>query len=463
MNGMPFIHLFKNRMGYFFFDVNMNRIVEVDEDTFYLLDECLKSNDISKIFNNNSLRNLMRKGYLLDKHAKNIKNPLTEYIPDYLSKYLKNLVLQVTQNCNMRCRYCIYSGNGDLSRKHDSRVMSWEVAKVAIDFLRKNSLLSRKIEIGFYGGEPLLGFALIKKCVNYCEKIFYDKELIFSITTNGTIINNEIIDFFAEHNFQVMISVDGPKDIHNINRRLASNGSGTYEIIYENLKKIRERNYNFYKNITINGVLEPDQDNSVVEKFFEEEELFKELHIMLNRVADTYIDTNYADTNEHICTIETLMFKNIMSKITNNEFCVFSSKEKKFDMMSTEFVDLGPLPDDIHHGGGCMPGYSKMFVDVDGVIRPCEKVSENSKHMIIGNVYQGFDFENVKKLLNIGLITKQECLNCWIIRHCRQCPSIIDDVDCLSYEQKKNVCSYQIADMKEQLNDYVYYRKLGLI
>lgn len=463
MSREPFVYLFSNMMGYFCFDVNRNQVIELSKKAFNDLGYCIKRKDPKLLFQSAELKRLASKGYLSGKHANKIENFLTEFIPDYLDGNLKNLVLQVTQNCNMRCRYCIYSGSGTLSRKHEKKIMNWEIAKQAIDFFAKHSYLSKRVEIGFYGGEPLLQFDLIKKCIAYCEDKFYNKEIMYSITTNGTIMTDEIIDLFSKYNVHVMVSVDGPKDIHDLNRRLASTGKGTFDIVNNNLLKIKERNKNFFESVIINSVCEPDQDNFIIEDFFLKNDLFKDLCVRINKVSDTYLDENYDMTKEYICEMETITFKSVLATLLKKQCKIRNITSNKFQNIGMNFVELGELPDKIHHGGGCMPGYLKTFVDIDGDIRPCEKVSEKSAHMIIGNVFNGFNVNKIHKLLNIGRITKQECLECWIVRHCNQCPAMIDDVDELSYNMKRNLCNLRITEIQEELHDYVYYKKMGLI
>ncbi|MFZ3070522.1 MAG: radical SAM protein [Anaerolineaceae bacterium] len=112
--------------------------------------------------------------------------------------------------------------------------MTWKVAKRALDFLWEHSIDSGEVNVGFYGGEPLLEFPLIQKVVGYSKYLFWGKQLTFSITTNGTLLNPEIILFFQEHNFSLGISLDGPKEINDRNRVFA-NGKGTFDSVLHNI------------------------------------------------------------------------------------------------------------------------------------------------------------------------------------------------------------------------------------
>jgi organic radical activating enzyme len=102
------------------------------------------------------------------------------------------MILQVTQQCNLRCQYCAYSG-AYYNRTHNSARMSFETAKRAIDFLLARSHESDHVHVGFYGGEPLLEFDLIKRCVDYVKKSVEGRSITFGITTNATLLNDEKI------------------------------------------------------------------------------------------------------------------------------------------------------------------------------------------------------------------------------------------------------------------------------
>ena len=101
---------------------------------------------------------------------------------------LGQLILQVTQQCNLRCSYCTYSGIYEGNRTHSSNWMSFETAKKAIDFFFDHNIDSAKVPVGFYGGEPLLAFDLIVQCIEYIEDKIEGREIQFGLTTNGTLL-----------------------------------------------------------------------------------------------------------------------------------------------------------------------------------------------------------------------------------------------------------------------------------
>ena len=462
MNKKPFIFLFESSAGHFFYDVNKNRIVEVNQELYYQLSElCDNPNTPIRSDCSETIHELERRGYLSSNHAAIIEHPLTSYISAYLTNNVYSITLQITQNCNMHCRYCSFSGDGSYNRIHSKKNMNEIIAKQSIDFLAEHSSNVSEVDISFYGGEPMLEYDLIKTIVKYSKGIMPDKVINFHMTTNGTIINPEIVEFLSENHFKLTLSVDGSKNVHDKYRRFAANGRGTFDTVYNNLKMIRDKDPLFYKTIMINSVVDRDSEISDVESFFETEDMFKELSVLVNGVSDNYIDFNYVETKDFMVSLETALFKQMIEKlrgVTVRNNIPYFQNIKKF---AEEIYDMGPLPAKIHHQGPCIPGQGKLFVDINGDIRPCEKVSEKNCIFVIGNVFDGFDLPKVKSLINIGTLTESECLNCWAIRLCKQCALSADNTSSLSKNLKLLECKNQKYQIKQMLKDYVVLKKIG--
>jgi len=162
-----------------------------------------------------------------------------------ISGDLQQMSLGVTTQCNMRCSYCVYSGEFDGNRVHADGAMSRDVALKAADYFLNHVAHDDKPKyFTFYGGEPLLEFDLIKEVINYINSKIRQK-VYFSITTNGTLLGKGNIPFLIDNDVFLMVSLDGDKAAHDKNRRYA-NGNPTHDVIMKNLKKIRDRDPNFY-------------------------------------------------------------------------------------------------------------------------------------------------------------------------------------------------------------------------
>ncbi|NBI18937.1 4Fe-4S cluster-binding domain-containing protein [Neglecta sp. X4] len=181
----PHILLIKTALGKYFYEVGRNEIVAIQDDLFALLSTVMKTGvqpeqDGREV--TTQYYNLVECGYLQPCVIEEIRHPLTDELHCMLERKIEKITLQVTQSCNLRCTYCIYSETGNFSqRSHSSLQMSFETAKRALDFCRAHSEDTTKIHIGFYGGEPLLSFPIIRQIIAYSEKIFSGKLISYDM------------------------------------------------------------------------------------------------------------------------------------------------------------------------------------------------------------------------------------------------------------------------------------------
>ena len=113
-----------------------------------------------------------------------------------------------------------------------------------------------------------------------------------------------------------------------------------------------------------------------------------------------------------------------------------------------------------HHAGACIPGVSRLFVDVKGTLFPCEKISELSECMKIGTINDGFDNDRVQAQLNIVGLCAEDCSNCWAIRHCVICCNQIDNLDSFSFKIKKDICKKNKSALVSDMEKYILLEEL---
>ncbi len=462
-NSKPFIHTFKTYGGYYLYDVNRNSILEISQDTYELLNDMT----VNSTMENDEIKLLKRNNFLSSKRIKEIVHPDDEVLSEYLDRKLRMITLQVTQQCNLRCSYCIYSGNY-YNRSHSNRRMSEELAKKAINFLIEHSKDVKTINIAFYGGEPLLELELIKKCISYAEEKAEGKNLTFSITTNGTLVSDEIIEYFQKYDINLLISLDGPKDVHDRNRIFASNGRGSFEKIFENLERIRLKYPAFYRKISFNTVLADKNDFGCINNFYTKFDTVKNAQLLISTVTENYRKTDIAENinNSSYEEYEYEKFKFLLWKLGRLEKENISpviDTEADTDLRSLDemLVPTEEVPDKAHHGGPCIPGVQRLFVNVDGLFYPCERVSEESEMMIIGNIESGFDINKIRNLLNVGKLTEESCKNCWAFRFCQLCAASADNLTDLSGKTKSFHCSRMKNRAEELLKFYCDMKKFG--
>ena len=458
----PFIHTFKNMDKYYFFDVNQHKIVNITQESFEILKH-------KKSAFNRELNALQEQGFLSSNRVKVVEHPATEMLEDILSNKIKKLNLQLTQQCNFRCDYCVYSGDYD-NRNHSNKRMKWEVAKKGIDFLIGSAKDSSNINISFYGGEPLIEFKLIQACMEYATQEADGKVVTFSMTTNGSLLNDEVIEFLSNFNIHLTISLDGPRDVHDKNRRFATNNCGTFDTVYKNIKNIELKYPDFKKNIQFSMVIDPSINLNCLNEFVaDEEDFFKETAIMGSIISDHYRKEKVNVNEDFISEWQYNKFKyflNLFEEIPdkNNSQLMRSSNALLIDFINDSSKSYYPLLERSHHAGPCIPGQLRLFMNTEGDFYPCERVNENSKIMKIGNVDDGLNVTRVDKLLNVGKLNEEECKNCFAFRGCIVCAAMADDgneEEELSGELKHLACISSRRNFDEMLRDACTLKDLG--
>lgn len=281
MNNKRLGRCFQTRRKKYYFDTGTGKVFEVNSNVYYILQKILDNADKEDLLNDSDVTvEALNEVYSSIMQENILKAPVLEgfigsQITDLegqLTKHRAQITLELTERCNLRCKYCIYNEGQGGYRNFGNRDMTYEIAKQGIDDLIENSG-DDSIYVGFYGGEPLLKFDLMKRCIDYCETIS-GKDITYAITTNGTLMTNEIAQYFAKlgRKIHITLSLDGPQAI-NDKYRVYKNGKGTFSDVLKGLKNLLEA----FKDkdtlsLGINTVLsEPTTDNlDKIETFFEE-------------------------------------------------------------------------------------------------------------------------------------------------------------------------------------------------
>lgn len=451
------IHPFCTSTNYYLYDANTDAVISVSKKIYDFFLNVENKWQLS-IKESSFLNKLHGKGFLLPCNIEKIEHPATHFLSTILDRKIKNITLQVTQSCNLRCSYCVYSGKYN-TRKHSPKSMSLDLAKKGIDFLFEHSMDTNSVDIGFYGGEPLLKFDMIKKLVHYAYEQGEGKEITFNMTTNGTIITDEIINFLLDHKFNILISLDGPKPVHDKNRVFAMDGKGTFDTIISNIIYIRKNYPELYSRIAFSTVIDPETDNSCSNTFFLQFKEIEGIPVMAGMISDEYKSEKMTIPDSFFIQDEKDTFQMLLYKLGRlTEKSVSQITRDKFNQLNTSMFfqrqRVRGLPKKIHHSGPCIPGAKKLFMNIHGTFYPCEKVSEGSLNTMIGNIESGFDIVRATSILNVGAITENECKSCWNILLCSQCIISADDTNGVSKAKKIKSCvkSKRISD--KLLKDY---------
>lgn len=390
------------------------------------------------------------------------QNVTEKMVKDFLfSVGLRQLILSVTEDCNFRCSYCIYSSNYPDSREHNENYMKFGVAKKAIknylNLIKEGEAFNppRKPNIGFYGGEPLLNFDLIKKCVKYSSSIYND--CVFSMTTNGSLLNEDVADYLIENKFKIIISLDGPKPEHD-RCRVDKNDNGTFDKVMKNIDYIYNKKK--YKDIHAMPVFDFKTNFKKVNEFF------KKVNVpLISQVSQVDFELNNTyysqfteeDYKKYIYeknSLEKEYFqcqssKNSLSKKTKPEYFdfLFNFAENNIFGEAMLFSKSNIIP----YTGACVPG-EKILVNIRGEYHICEKVLET---LPIGNINEGLNFKKIVSLINDYLSNMEKCEECSILGVCKKCFKDFITKDKLL--SPNDVCNYEEKEYMQGLKDSFSY------
>lgn len=381
---------------------------------------------------------------------------------------VKNLVFEVTDACNLKCKYCAY---GEFYNDYDerkNRMMSFTTVKTVLNYLlpywvsKANKSSLQIISIGFYGGEPLLNFNLIKKTVEYCNRLdLQTRQFQYTMTTNATLID-KYISFLVENNFHLTISIDGSEFNHSY--RIYHNKKDSFQKVFSNIKMIQEDYPEYFKKyVSFNSVLHNRNSVEEIHNFiYKEFQKIPEIHSVndsgikkekkeeFNKMFVSYKDSMDYQKKE-------LVIERFTSdpKIFNLcKFLLWYGNNQYFDYESFLYgSDICKKT----KTGTCFPFSRKMYVTVNNKILACERI--NQKY-ILGNVMNDrvcIDPEMIAKKYNTYYSKmKTQCQNCYMINGCNQCIFQIDNLEespvCYGFKNERQICEY-IKEYLDLLED----------
>lgn len=410
------------------------------------------------------ISNAKEKGLLSEQPEGLFYDLMLKQVPYTLENSLSGICLCVTQECNLRCEYCTFSGiYGNQNRNHSNQEMSFDTAKKAIDYTITRSGNWEEYHLSFYGGEPLIRFDFIKDCIEYVTHEYPGKKLDINITTNGTLLTPEKLDFLARHEVRLYISIDGPEEYHDEYRKY-HNHRGSFKDIKNNLQYIREMYPDYYyKRVNFGVTLSPYRSVEKIEEFLAKDEMFyPESYIRLTWVSGGYEVDIYADKRNEKTQEESYiehMFVNLrylVSKTRGSNDYLHKTRVAETFCKTVNVSDRRKVPAarQILPGGPCTPG-NRLFVTAPGEYVICEKAGETGC-LKIGNVDEGVDVEKAQKILRDYFdLTIEECLKCWAFLNCSICPVQVEKDGKLSREEKLKQCEYVRRRLAYELTLYL--------
>ncbi len=327
-----------------------------------------------------------------------------QYAKYAVASPVKSMCLNIAHDCNLRCQYC-FASTGDFGEGR--KLMTFETGKKAVDFLLQNSGDRKNLEMDFFGGEPLMNFPVVKQIVEYArsQEAQYGKKFRFTITTNGILLDDEKIDFINREMSNVVLSIDGRKEVNDAMRKRLD-GSSSYDRILPLYQKlVRQRGDQEYY---VRGTYtKQNLDFS--------EDVFALLDAGFDQIS---VEPVVADAKEPYAITEADLprifqeYERLMQRMLDYE-----KTGKKFNFFHF-MIDLDQGPCAIKRLRGCGCGNEYVAITPDGDIYPCHQfVGEASYKM--GNIDEGtFDQAMKSDFAKAHVYNKPDCKNCWAKFYC---------------------------------------------
>ena len=329
-----------------------------------------------------------------------------DFVMDFKKRttVVKALCLHIAHDCNLACKYC-FADEGEYHGKRE--LMSYEVGKKALDFLVANSGSRTNLEVDFFGGEPLMNFEVVKQLVKYGRSLEEpnNKKFRFTLTTNGVLLDDDILEFANKEMSNLVLSLDGRKEVHDL-MRPRRGGQGSYDtVVPKFIKAAESRNQmNYY----VRGTYTRNNLDFAKDVIHMADLGFEQISVE-PVVADK--SESYAIREEDIDTLikqyDELTAEMIKRKKEGKPFNFFHF-----------MIDLSGGPCVAKRLSGCGSGTEYLAVSPSGELYPCHQFM-GMKDFLLGNVDEGIirtDIRDEFKLCNV--YAKEKCKNCFAKFYC---------------------------------------------
>ena len=356
-------------------------------------------------------------------------------------------IIGITEQCNLRCTYCCYSGLYENNRIHSTlRLTSSDIDEILL-FIQQTTL-KRPVHIAFYGGEPLLQYYLIQHTVELGRTLI-GKDTTFSITTNATLLTQKRIDWLMGQEIGLTVSLDGTKLYHD-RHRVDADGNGSFDRVYAVLRYVKD-NHPLQKQLISLQMTMPSYD--AIEKIAEEwhkDSLLREfaptsIHGLSVNFAQGVRKVVYEEVRlfyEHLIDVYEQHQDWMVLKVLLDESVAYWKNRPIMDAS-------GSVP-----MATCMPVNTKLYIDSKKDIGVCEKVADKYR---IGNVREGIDWAKANEMVREYYSRRVErCKQCHAIRMCNMCLTALEysdgqwDVLCHNERVYARVFMFVFCEMAER-------------
>lgn len=390
----------------------------------------------------------------------------------YHLQHLSQLVFEVTDGCNLNCKYCSYSSMYEGYDNREFKKLSFKVAKTTIDYvmnIRDSSLdVNYPLTVSFYGGEPLLNFSLIKNVINYISDTYPNQKVNYAMTTNAMLLNKHL-KFIVSNKFKLTISLDG--DEKGQGYRVDYSGKNSFKRVISNiilLKKIYPEYFD--ANVMFNSVMHnknsAESTFSFIHKNFNKTPLMSPLNpvgirkekigefkLMYQNIHESVLNSSNCDSLEAEMFIRSPRISDLVNYVYRHSNNIFGEYNDLIFNITTKRENIT---------GTCSPFSRKMFITVNGKILQCERIGHQFALGYVTTESVFLDIEEIVKNQNkiIENIEKQ-CKSCSFEKFCPQCvyniTNILDETPKCNRYCNKREFDRLIEMTTDYLSEHSYY------
>ncbi|MDD6057731.1 MAG: thioether cross-link-forming SCIFF peptide maturase [Clostridiales bacterium] len=329
-----------------------------------------------------------------------------DYIMDFSTRptVVKALCLHIAHDCNLACKYC-FAEEGEYHGRKE--LMSFEVGKKALDFLIANSGNRRNLEVDFFGGEPLMNWQVVKDLVAYGreQETLHDKKFRFTLTTNGVLLNDEVIEFCNREMANVVLSMDGRKEVHD-GMRPFRKGAGSYDLVAPKFRKFADSRHQ--EKYYVRGTFTRNNLDFSADVLHLADLGFKQISVEPVVAEDS---EEYAIRKEDLPKLfdeyDKLAREMVKRKKQGDDFSFFHF-----------MIDLEGGPCVAKRLSGCGSGTEYLAVTPWGDFYPCHQFV-GKESFLLGNIEEGIKQKNiVDEFKGCNVYTKEKCRECFAKFYC---------------------------------------------
>ena len=460
------IELFTGEDNFYILDANKVVFLDVDSRVFTILgllrDQVLSEEELHSQLPQFTKRaidgalqeigRLQQKGYLLTMQTSRFSPMERADFEEKLSNKMAGFTVHITSQCNLACSYCIFGGDYERHPELSRTAMTWETARNMVDFLVSHAKEAESLRLDFFGGEPLLEFALIKRTVEYLKTCLSDdkRQITITIASNGTLLSEETLSFLLKHNVYLQFSIDGERSVHDRERRFRNSDHGSFDLILNNLERINDRNPEYFREfVRIKSVITMASLTDAESTFWE--------HPLIKLIMDCKHESLLIQEHQFNVAQDSAYFDRLhelgkelslhsgATSLDELTECLNWRQKAFYSQTFADFMEVQAV-NKLHLGAkrigftkNCLMGYQEGAVQPDGKIAICHKASS----FVIGDVMSGkWDFDRIWTLHNRLHNEWTACSSCFAARFCDLCYEKLDGDDDKWAQSRARFCEF---------------------